>query len=200
MTNSAGATQGVPADEPPAERIVARLRPHARVLFWPTLLLIAVCGSTGYFYGNLPEPWQNIAVVLGAAFLIVLLWLLPLVFWLNRRYTITTRRIIFRHGFFVRTRQELLHSRGYDVTVRKTWLQSAFGSGDVRINTGLEHPLVLKDVPAADLVQKALHDLAENSQTMIGARRQDQSAGTRAQSELGDDSIQSSTLSKSRRR
>lgn len=200
MTNSAGATHGVPADESPAERIVARLRPHARVLFWPTLLLIAVCGSTGYFYGNLPEPWQNIAVILGAAFLIVLLWLLPLVFWLNRRYTITTRRIIFRHGFFVRTRQELLHSRGYDVTVRKTWLQSAFGSGDVRINTGLEHPLVLKDVPAADLVQKALHDLAENSQTTISARRQDQSAGTRAQSELGDDSVQWSTLSKSRRR
>jgi membrane protein YdbS with pleckstrin-like domain len=198
MTNSAGATSGAPADESPAERVVARLRPHARILFWPTLLLVAVCGATGYFYGNLPERWQNIAVIAGAVLVIVFLWLLPLVFWLNRRYTITTRRIIFRHGFFVRTRQELLHSRGYDVTVRQNWLQSAFGSGDVRINSGLEHPLVLKDVPNADLVQKALHDLMESSQTMIGARRQDQSANSQAQSELGDDSTRWSTLSKSR--
>jgi membrane protein YdbS with pleckstrin-like domain len=200
MTNSAGATYGAPAEEPPAERIVARLRPHARALFWPTLLLLAVCGASGYFYGNLPEQWQNAAVLPGAAFLIVLLWLLPLVFWLNRRYTITTRRIIFRHGFFVRTRQEMLHSRGYDVTVRKTWLQSAFGSGDVRINSELEHPLVLKDVPNVDLVQKALHDLMESSQSIIVASRRDQSATGRALSELGDDSVKWSTLSKSRRR
>jgi membrane protein YdbS with pleckstrin-like domain len=198
MTISAGATSGAPAEEPAAERIVARLRPHARILFWPTLLLIAVCGAAGYFYGNFPERWQNLAVIIGAALVIVLLWLLPLMFWLNRRYTITTRRIIFRHGFFVRTRQELLHSRGYDVTVRKTWLQSAFGSGDVRINSGLEHPLVLKDVPNADLVQRALHDLMESSQNMIGARRQDHSANNLAQSELGDDSTRWSTLSKTR--
>jgi membrane protein YdbS with pleckstrin-like domain len=200
MTNSAGATSGALAEDPPAERVVARLRPHARVLFWPTLLLIAACGGTGYFYGNLPAQWQNIAVLVGAVFVTVFLWLLPLVLWLNRRYTITTRRIIFRHGFLVRTRQELLHSRGYDVTVRKNWLQSAFGSGDVLINSGLEHPLVLKDVPNADLVQKALHDLMESSQTMIGARRQDQAANSRAASELGDDSTSWSTLAKSRSR
>ncbi|MEO6200814.1 MAG: PH domain-containing protein [Cryobacterium sp.] len=161
---------------PPAERVVARLRPHARRLFWPTLLLIAVCGATGYFYGSLAEAWQNIALIVGAAAAIVLLWLLPLVSWLNRRYTITTRRIIFRHGLFVRTRQELLHSRGYDVTVRQSWLQSAFRSGDVLVNSGLEHPLVLKDVPGAILVQQVLHDLMDESQTVMGSRRQEQTA------------------------
>ena len=161
---------------PPAERVVARLRPHARRLFWPTLLLFAVCGATGYFYGSLPEDWQNTALIVGAVAVIVLLWLLPLASWLNRRYTITTRRIIFRHGFFVRSRQELLHGRGYDVTVRQNWLQAAFRSGDVLVNSGLEHPLVLKDVPSADLVQQVLHDLMQESQTVIGSRRQEQSA------------------------
>jgi membrane protein YdbS with pleckstrin-like domain len=155
---------------------VARLRPHARRLFWPTLLLFAVCAATGYFYGSLPEDWQNVAVIVGAAAAIVLLWLLPLASWLNRRYTITTRRIIFRHGFFVRSRQELLHGRGYDVTVRQSWLQSAFRSGDVLINSGLEHPLVLKDVPGANLVQQVLHDLMDEAQTVMGSRRQEQSA------------------------
>jgi uncharacterized membrane protein YdbT with pleckstrin-like domain len=155
-----------------SERVVARLRPHARVLFLPSLVLIAAAGCVGYFYGRFAEQWQNIAVLVAAAFVAVFLWLLPLVFWLGRRYVITTRRIILRSGFFVRIRQELLHSRGYDITVRKAGLQPIFGSGDVIINTGLEHPVVLKDIPSADLVQGALHDLMEKSLNPIAARRQ----------------------------
>lgn len=184
MTAPLSATRGSspsPAAAPavgasPTERVVARLRPHARRLFWPTVALVLVCGATGYFYGNLREDWQNTGLIVLAAAVIVLLWLLPLASWLNRRYTITTRRIIFRHGFFVRSRQELLHGRGYDVTVRRNWMQSAFRSGDVLVNSGLEHPLVLKDVPSADLVQQVLHDLMQESQTVIGSRRQEQSA------------------------
>ncbi|TFD61758.1 PH domain-containing protein [Cryobacterium suzukii] len=155
---------------------MARLRPHARVLVWPTLLLFALAGGTGYFFGNMAEPWQNAAVLGGAIALAVIGWLLPLGAWLTKRYTITTRRIIFRHGFFVRTRQELLHSRGYDVSVRQNWVQAGFHSGTVLINSGLEHPLVLKDVPNVDLVQSALHDLMEKASTVIGSRRQEQSA------------------------
>lgn len=164
------------ARESQPEKVVARLRPHARVLIWPTLLLFALAGATGYFYGNMPEPWQNPAVLAGAIALAVLGWLLPLAVWLTKRYTITTRRIIFRHGFFVRTRQELLHSRGYDVSVRQNWLQAGFHSGSVLINSGLEHPLVLKDVPNVDLVQSVLHDLMEQASTVMGSRRQEQSA------------------------
>jgi uncharacterized membrane protein YdbT with pleckstrin-like domain len=154
------------------EAVVARLRPHGRALFWPSLALIAILAAAGYFYGSFDEPWQNLAV-LGAALLLALLfWLLPLLAWLGRHYTITTRRIVLRSGFFVRVRQELLHSRGYDVTVRKHALQSLFRSGDVLINTGLDHPVVLRDVPSADLVQAALHDLMELSQNPVAARRQ----------------------------
>jgi membrane protein YdbS with pleckstrin-like domain len=146
------------------------------VLFWPTLVLIGASGATGYYYGTLPEPWQNVLLLVGAGLAVALLWLLPLVSWLTRRYTITSRRIIFVHGIFVHVRQELLHSRGYDVSVRKNWLQSLFRSGTVRINSGLEHPLSLRDVPDADLVQQVLQDLMEQSQTVMAARRQEQSA------------------------
>lgn len=163
---------------PPTEAVIARLRPNARILFFPTLVLFCICGVTGYYAGNLPEQWQNTLLLAGAAAAILVLWLLPLVFWLNHRYTITSRRIIFRHGFFVHTRQELLHTRGYDVTLRQNWFQSAFRSGDVLINSGLEHPLVLKDIPNAALVQQVLNDLMEQSQTVIGSRRQEQSAVT----------------------
>jgi membrane protein YdbS with pleckstrin-like domain len=156
----------------PVERVVARLRPHARAMFWPSIALILIVGVVGYFYGQFPESWENLGVLLGGVLLAMLLWLFPLFAWLGRNYTITTRRLVLRSGFLIRVRQELLHSRGYDITVRKTALQSAFGSGNVQINTGLEHPVVLKDVPNADLVQAALHDLMELSQNAIATHRQ----------------------------
>jgi uncharacterized membrane protein YdbT with pleckstrin-like domain len=154
------------------ESVVARLRPHGRALFWPTLALLLIVGATAYFFGRFPDDWENLALLGVAALLILLLWVIPLLLWLGRNYTITTRRIILRSGFLVRVRQELLHSRSYDVTVRKTGLQSIFGSGDVQINTGLEHPVVLRDIPGADLVQAALHDLMEANQSMVAAHRQ----------------------------
>ena len=154
------------------EAVVARLRPHARALFWPSLVLVVTIGLFAYFYGSFDEFWQNLAVLIAAALIVVFLWFLPLFAWLGRHYTITTRRIVLRNGFLVRVRQELLHSRGYDVTVRKNALQSLFGSGDVLINTGLDKPIVLRDVPAANLVQSAIHDLMEFSQNPVAARRQ----------------------------
>jgi membrane protein YdbS with pleckstrin-like domain len=159
-------------DGQPAEIVVARLRPHGRAMFWPSLALIAIASATGYFYGQFPQGWQNLGLLIAAALGVILLWMLPLFAWLGRNYTLTSRRIVLRSGFLVRVRQELLHSRGYDVTVRKTGLQSLFGCGDVQINTGLEHPVVLRDVPNADLVQAALHDLMESSQNAVASRRQ----------------------------
>lgn len=170
MEDMSSTPDGTPAQ--PAERVVARLRPNARALFWPSLVLIAACGAVGYFAGRLTEVWEIVLLWSAAAAVLLLLFLLPLAAWLSRRYTITTRRLIIRHGFFVRVRQELLHSRGYDVTVRRTWLQSMFRSGDVRVNSALDHPVVLKDVPKADQVQRALSELMEHSQTVVGIHRQ----------------------------
>lgn len=158
--------------EADVERIVARLRPHARVLFLPSIVLIGGVGAIAYFSGIFAEEWQNMLVLVGGGILILVIWLAPLFSWLGKRYIITTRRIIMRTGIFTRLRQELLHSRGYDVTVRKGALQSMFGSGDVLINTGLDHPVVLRDIPSADLVQGTLHDLMERSMNPIAARRQ----------------------------
>jgi membrane protein YdbS with pleckstrin-like domain len=174
MANTAGV-----ADAAPPERVIARLRPHARALFWPSLVLIAVCGALGYLWGRFDEVWQIVLMYSSAAAIVLVLFFLPLGFWLSKRYVVTTRRLIVRHGFFVRVRQELLHSRGYDISVARTWIQSAFRSGDVRINSGLDRPVVLKDVPRASLVQNALHDLMEHSQNVVSTyRQQEESAST----------------------
>lgn len=171
-------TQATPSGAPGAahavqpEVVVARLRSHGRALFWPCIVLVADAAALGYFGGTFAEAWLNWLVLAAAVLIAVLLFLVPLIAWLGRNYTITTRRIVLRSGVFVRTRQELLHSRGYDVTVRTAGLQGMFGSGDVLINTGLERPVVLRDVPGAALVQATLHDLMELSLNPIASRRQ----------------------------
>jgi membrane protein YdbS with pleckstrin-like domain len=173
---SADMTGVMAQGQPQPERVVARLRPHARALFWPSVALLVVLWLGIFYYGKLPEQWENLGVLIAMALGIILLWVIPLFSWLGRKYTITTRRIVLRSGFLVRVRQELLHSRGYDVTVRKNSLQSMFGSGNVQINTGLEHPVVLRDVPNAELVQAALHDLMEASQSAVATHRQQEAS------------------------
>ena len=158
-------TQGEP------ERIIASLRPHGRAMFWPSLLLIAIAFAVAFFTGGFAEQWQNWAVAAVGAALAILCWLIPLLRWLSRRYIITTRRVVVRGGLVVRSRQELLHSRGYDITVRQGAVQRVVASGDVLINSGLDRPVRLTDVPAAALVQSTLHDLAERSMNPIAARR-----------------------------
>lgn len=151
----------VPVDR---ESVIVRLRPHGRALFWPTVLLVIVAGGVGFVAGIVAEQWQAIAVIVAAGLLVLIGWFFPLCRWLSRRYTITTRRIVVRSGFFVRSRQELLHSRAHDVTLRRGVLQSMFRSGDVILNGGQQNPVVLRDVPSAGLVQEALHDLIDGAQ------------------------------------
>jgi len=155
-----------------AERVIARLRPRGRYLIWPALLLIVLVGATVYFLGNLPEPWQNWAVLILAASATAVLVVLPYLSWLAHRYIITTRRIVIRHGLFVRVRQELLHSRNYDVTVRQSTLQTLSGCGDIRINAGLDAPVVLADVPSATLVLRVIQDLMHGASNTVSVNRQ----------------------------
>ena len=146
-------------------------------MFWPSVALVVIVTLAAFYAGSFDSAVVNILIVVAAFFAALFAWVVPLLAWLGRNYTITTRRIVLRSGFLVRVRQELLHSRGYDVTVRKTALQSMFGSGDVEVNSGLEHPVVLRDIPDADLVQEALHDLMERSLNPVAARRQQEQSG-----------------------
>lgn len=161
------------------EAVIARLHSSARRLILPVLLLIAIGAGTGYLYGNLPESWENLALPFVAATLTLFVVVFPYLFWLSRVYVITTRRVVLKNGFFTRERRELLHTRGYAVTLRRGPLQLIFGSGDIRIDSGADAQTVLRDVPRALLVQATLADLMENSTHVTGTPRQQQLEATR---------------------
>ena len=155
----------------PVERVVARIRRHARRLVLPALLLIATAGVGAYALAVLPEGWLRVAVGVVALLVIVVGCVLPFLAWLTQRTTITTRRVIVRRGLFARERQELLHGRGYDVTIRRTWVQSAFGSGDVNMYAGHDQPVVIRDAPNPVQVQSALDELIERTHSLVADRR-----------------------------
>lgn len=143
------------------ETVIAHLRPHARTLFWPTVLLLVVAGVLGFLSGTFREQWQNIVLLCVAGVIALVGWFAPLLRWASCNYTITTRRVVVSSGILGRSRREVLLSRISDVTVERRGLQSVFRSGDVVINEQLEHPVVLADVPSAGLVQAAIHDLVD---------------------------------------
>ena len=153
----------VPPQREAPELVVVRLRRSGRHLVWPGIFFIAICFGTGYFWGRLPWPWLNTALPIAAAGLGVLLSGLPLLFWLNRVTLITTRRLIVTHGFLVRERTEFLLGRGSETTLRRGPLQLLSGSGDVIVRAGSEGTMILRDVPRARLVQRAVSELIDRA-------------------------------------
>lgn len=166
-----------PGAEAP-ERRIARLRGHARRLFWPALVLIAVAGATSYFYDNLPEPFQNWMLLTAAGVVVLLMVVLPYLVWLSRSWTITTRRVIERSGFFGSSTREISHVRGYAIQMRRGIIQRLWGAGTLTLSNGVEPPLRLKNVPHAALVHETLVDQVEVNQILAHRDSQSQGSGS----------------------
>ncbi len=151
---------------PTPELRVARFRPHARRLVWSVLVLLVVAAAVGYFYGNLPAPFDNWMLLAAAAVVVLLLVLLPFLAWWSHTYTITTRRVIERRGVFAAHRSELSHVRGYTIGVRRGILQRMWGAGTLTLSNDVDPPLRLVNVPSVALVQEALVDQVEVNQIL----------------------------------
>ena len=151
---------------PTPELRVARFHGHARRLAWSALLLIAVAGAVGYFYGNLPAPLENWMLLTAAGVVILLLVLLPYLAWLGHVYTITTRRVIERSGILGSRRRELSHVRGYAIQERRGLLQRMWGAGTLVLTNGVDAPLQLTNIPSVGLVHEALVDQVEVNQIL----------------------------------
>jgi len=165
------------SDQARPETVVARLRPHGRVLAGPVVLVVAVAGLVPFLAPRFTEPWE-LALIYGLAVVILVAGVVvPIVVWLSRSYTITTRRVIVRRGVLVRTRKELLHSRGTDVNLRASGLQPLFGSGDIMLDAGAGAPVALEDIPRAVLVQSALVELMADSRNPVADWRRSQDTG-----------------------
>ena len=152
---------GEPARAP--ETRLFRVRRQGRVLALPVLVLLVLAAAAGFFVGRLPEAWMNLAAGLGAIAVALLLGLGPLLGWLTDSVTVTDRRVIVKHGFFVHRRSEIPLSRVREVRLKRGPLQQLFGSGDIELMVGAEAPVVLRDRPGPRLILDALQELVEEN-------------------------------------
>jgi membrane protein YdbS with pleckstrin-like domain len=151
---------------PTPELRVARFRSHARRLVWPALVVIVVAGAVGFFYGNLPAPFEDWMLLTAAVVVLFFLALLPFLSWWAHAWTITTRRVIERRGVLVARRRELSHVRGYSIQVRRGPLQRMWGAGTLVLSNGVEEPMRLTNIPSIDLVHESLVDQVEVNQIL----------------------------------
>lgn len=160
-----------PAPGAPAEELrIARVRPHARRLFWSALVLIAVAGAAGYFTDNPPAPvagWmQNWMLWAAAGLVALLLVVVPYLRWLSHSYTVTTRRVIAQSGMFGRRRTEIGHARGYTIGERRGPVQRVWGAGTLTLSNGVDAPLRMVNIPSVRLMHETLADQVEVSQIL----------------------------------
>ena len=151
---------------PTPELRVARFRGHARRLTWSAIVLIGVAGATGFFYGNLPAPFENWMLLAGAGGVVLLLVILPFLRWWAHVYTITTRRVLERTGVLSVRHRELDHVRGYTIQVRRGLLQRMWGAGTLTLSNGVDPALRLVNIPSVELVHEALVDQVEVNQIL----------------------------------
>ena len=151
---------------PTPELKVAQFRSHARRLFWSALVVIAVAGAVGFFYGNLPAPYENWMLLAAAAVVLFFLALWPFLAWWSRTWTITTKRVIERSGVFVPRSRELTHVRGYSIQLSRGPLQRLSRAGTLTLSNGVDEPMRLANIPSADLVNECLVDQVEVNQIL----------------------------------
>lgn len=146
------------------EQVVLRLRTHIKALvgalLWAVLLVAALVGlwwvlrDTGAYVVGM---W-----IAGGVALVLACWLvaLPVVRWGTERYTITTRRIIHRHGILTRHGRDIPLHRVNDIATERDVIDRILGCGTLVVSDATEKAgMVLRDVPDVEQVHVQLQEL-----------------------------------------
>lgn len=146
------------------EQVVLHFRSHAKVLFWPLVLLLVIFSVSVAGILLVPAGGAQGMARLGITVLalIVALWLVggPLLKWWCTTYTVTNRRLVTRAGVFTRTGHDIPLYRINDVQLEKDLIDRIFGCGTLLVSDASEYGGVkLHDIPEVEQVQVQLNEL-----------------------------------------
>lgn len=142
------------------ESIVVSTRTHPKALLLPILALVVLL-AIGVAIQVLID--QSTVTLVGWALVAIgVVWfvLRPFLIWLTASYTITTRRLITRHGVITRKGHDIPLTRISDVAYEKDLIDRLLGCGTLVISDASTHGQVaLPDIPKIEKVQRDLSDL-----------------------------------------
>lgn len=142
------------------EQVVVSTRTHPKALLGPVLalvVLLAIGVVDQVLVGSRPV---HVVVWVLVALAVAWLFVRPLLVWLAASYTITTRRLITRHGVLTRRGHDIPLSRISDVEYEMDLLDRLLGCGTLRISdASTDGEVTLPDIPHVEDVQCRLNDL-----------------------------------------
>jgi uncharacterized membrane protein YdbT with pleckstrin-like domain len=142
------------------ERIVVDTRTHPKALLLPIFAMVVFLAI-----GVLVQTQTDQGIVHKVVWVLVaigILWFFVRRFliWLTATYTITTRRLITRHGVITRRGHDIPLTRVSDVAYEKDLVDRLLGCGTLVISDASTHGQVaLPDIPHVEDVQRKLNDL-----------------------------------------
>ncbi len=147
------------------ERVVLRVRPHARVLARPALVLLVLSPLVGAALALLPDgprrPWllAVLAAAAGWTGFRYVLW--PFLVWWHTVYAVTTERVLLRRGVLSRRGRDVPLHRVADVSFTRAGADRVLGSGRLVVVPEGSAPLVLLGVPGVVRVAAVLGELVD---------------------------------------
>jgi membrane protein YdbS with pleckstrin-like domain len=141
------------------ESVVFSTRTHAKALALPVLILLVVVALAGWITAIADGLGVKVAWVVALVVIVVFVaW--PFLNWLASTYTVTTRRLITRHGVFTRTGHDIPLNRISDVSYERGVVDRVLGCGTLVISDASERGRVsLPDVPHVEQLQLKISDL-----------------------------------------
>ena len=142
------------------ESVVVDTRTHPKALLLPIFALVVFLAIGVIVQTQTDEGIVHKVVWVLAAIGILWFFVRRFLIWLTATYTITTRRLITRHGVITRRGHDIPLTRISDVAYEKDLVDRLLGCGTLVISDASTHGQVaLPDIPHVEDVQRKLNEL-----------------------------------------
>jgi uncharacterized membrane protein YdbT with pleckstrin-like domain len=142
------------------EKIVVDTRTHPKALLLPIFAMVVFLAIGVFVQTQTDQGIVHKVVWVLVAIGILWFFVRRFLIWLTATYTITTRRLITRHGVITRRGHDIPLTRVSDVAYEKDLVDRLLGCGTLVISDASTHGQVaLPDIPHVEDVQRKLNDL-----------------------------------------
>ena len=142
------------------ESIVVDTRTHPKALLFPIFALVLLLACGVFVQRAIDEDIVTLVAWVLVGIGIVWFVIRPALIWVTATYTITTRRLITRHGVITRKGHDIPLTRVSDVAYERDLIDRMLGCGTLVISDASTHGQVaLPDIPHIEETHRKLTDL-----------------------------------------